>query len=87
MAREDRVHGRPLNADPAAVDQPDLPSTGFVGRFNVVGDHVFDVLRAKRVQVEGPLNRQSNNRILIPQSTILNQSTIPSPQSTIHAFS
>jgi hypothetical protein len=61
MTGQDSLHRRALRADPAAVNQPDLPEPRLVCRFDIVGDHVLDVLWAERMQVERALNRHSVN--------------------------
>jgi hypothetical protein len=87
MPGQDGVHGGALDADSAAVYQPDLGETRLVRRFDVVGNDVADVLRREGVEVERALNRQWDDRIVVPQSAILNQSAIRRLQSSIQAFS
>jgi len=57
---EHRADDPPLDAGPAAVDQPHLGEAPGVGGLEVLGDDRRDVLRRERVEVEGVLDRDAD---------------------------
>ena len=58
MGGQEGLHAGALDADAAAVDQPDLREPAGVGGDQVLVDDGADVLGAEGVQVEGVLDRQ-----------------------------
>jgi hypothetical protein len=57
---EETLHGRPLHALPASVDQPDDAETRRLRLLQILVDHIDHVARLKRVEVNRFLYRNAN---------------------------
>jgi hypothetical protein len=54
---QERLHRRPLHADPAAVDDPDLAEAARLRRAQVLVDDRGDVAGQEGMQIEAVLDR------------------------------
>lgn len=62
IAFEELVHGSAQFADAAAMNDAHFEDAAFATGLQKVRDDAFDVLRAKRVQVEDAFDRQGHGR-------------------------
>ena len=58
MLRQQRMHGAPQVANSFAVNDADLKNPPFLARLKIIAHEIVDFARAKRVQIQHPVNRQ-----------------------------
>jgi hypothetical protein len=71
VRRQQTLHGRPLYALAAAVNQAHDGESGSARRPQIFVDHAHDIARVKGVQVDRVLDRDRDRRLMIPLAAVI----------------